>query len=362
MPGIDELLPEIGFTLHKLLGINPVKKEVLYNRSRFIPADLVILDEASMIDARMMSLLFDALSDSCTLLLVGDKDQLPSVEAGAVFGDIVTDSELKNHRLKESVVILDKSWRSASGILNIAKEVIEGNGKEALELLKEGGDDISYGDIPPIENIVMRITEAYNLQSFAGPGRKFGSLKNGTFADSGILEKIFTAFEDFAVLIPSRKGLYGVENINRLINTKICGKDKLLYHGQPIMIRANDYNLSLFNGDRGVILNFGGDFYALFRDGHRSFRYIPAGKLSGYDTAYAQTIHKSQGSEFSDVMILIPEGAERLLTREIIYTGITRAKNKFILLSPEKRFCDAVSRGIVRHSGIREYLGGKNEA
>ncbi len=155
---------------------------------------------------------------------------------------------------------------------------------------------------------------------------------------------------------PSNRGEYGVENINRQINFALTGREKALYHGQPIMIRSNDYNLSLFNGDRGVVFNFGGEFYAVFRDGTDDYRYIHAGKLGSFDTSYCQTIHKSQGSEFNEILIVMPEGSERLLTREIIYTGITRAKQKVILLSSDEIFCSAVERVVVRHSGIREYL------
>ena len=357
---VDNLLPEKAYTLHKLIGINPVRKDVLYNKERPIPADLIILDEASMVDARMMSLLFDALSPTATLLLVGDKDQLPSVDAGAVFGDLVTGADKPDHILSESVVMLKKSWRSTTEILDVAKEVISGNGDKALELLKSGNGEVRYDQIPEQDKLISQIISKYDIHSFAGSGKRFFSLKEPESIDTKLLEKVFSAYENFAVLIPSRKGNYGVERINNSINQLISGRDQAIYHGQPIMIRTNDYNLSLFNGDRGVFLNFGGDYYAVFKEGHESYRYIPAGKLNSYETAYAQTIHKSQGSEFREIFVLIPEGAERLLTREIVYTGITRAKLKLNLFSSDQIFKDAVSREVVRHSGIREFMRGKN--
>jgi exodeoxyribonuclease V alpha subunit len=349
----DLSLPEKAYTLHKLLGINPVRKDVLYNKDRPIPAELVILDEASMVDARMMSLLFDALSPSTRLLLVGDKDQLPSVDAGAVFGDIVTGSEKVGHKLNSSVVLLKKSWRSTMDILDIAGSVINGEGEEALKSLKSKCRNTSYGVIPPAENLVTTIMEKYKIKRMA-------HFRDPDSTSRDILENIFSVFENFAVLIPTRRGPYGVERINNAINQIISGRGTAIYHGQPIMIRTNDYNLSLFNGDRGVFLNFNGEYYAVFRDGPDKFRYIPAGKLNSYETAYAQTIHKSQGSEFNEILVLIPEGSERLLTREIVYTGITRAREKLTLLSSDQIFIDAVSRKVIRHSGIREYLGDEN--
>lgn len=360
LEGIDNLLPEKAYTLHKLLGINPMRKEVLYNKDRPIPAELIILDEASMVDARMMSLLFDSLSPTACLLLVGDKDQLPSIDAGAVFGDIVTGAESENHKLHHSVVFLEKSWRSSKKILQIAEEVIKGSGQKALELLKSENDTVFYKQLSSSEKMVTLVMDKYGIKDFAGPGKGFYYLKDPASADPVKIDRIFRIFENFALLIPTRRGEYGVERINNRINQLLTGREQALYHGQPIMIRVNDYNLSLFNGDRGVILNFGGEFYSVFRDGPDSFRYIPAGKLNAYETSYAQTIHKSQGSEFLEVMVLIPEGSERLLTREIVYTGITRAKEKLTVFSSDQLLTEAVSRQVIRHSGIREYLGGNS--
>ncbi len=355
---IDQLLPEKAYTLHKLLGIRPSRKDVQYNKARPIPAELIILDEASMVDARMMSLLLDALSPSASILLVGDKDQLPSVDAGAVFGDIVYGADAPEHKLSQSIVFLEKSWRSSSEILQIAKKVIIGAGDEALQLLKKESDNVSYRQLPPVDKLVLQIMERYKTSDFSGSRKRHFPMKDPHTADKKKILKIFSAFEDFALLIPTRRGEYGVERINNRINQLISGKEQTIYHGQPLMIRINDYNLSLFNGDRGVILNFGGEYYAVFRDGPDDFRFIPAGKLNSFETAYAQTIHKSQGSEFREIMVLIPEGSERLLTREIVYTGITRAKEKLTLLSTDSLFTEAVTRVVVRHSGIREYLGG----
>lgn len=342
---IDALLPGKAYTLHKLLGINPATRRILYSRERPIPAELIILDEASMVDARMMSLLFDALAPGCSLLLVGDRDQLPSVDAGAVFGDFVAGAESSGHKLHEGSVFLTKSWRSSSGILEAAGAVISGDASKTIAVLNGAQEDLSFGDLPVRDQLVELILQKYGL-NHKGAVRGMNH------------EKLFALYERFAVLIPTRRGPYGVESLNRIINLKLSGRDQSLYHGQPVMILNNDYNLSLFNGDRGVIVREGGDYFALFRDGPTDFRKIPAGKLGSYETSYCQTVHKSQGSEFDSVLLLIPEGSDRLLTREIVYTGITRAKNHLTLLCSEDVLRDALSRVVVRHSGIREYLGG----
>lgn len=348
---IDQLIPEKAYTLHKLLGINPASRKVYYSKERPIPAELVILDEASMVDARLMSLLFNALAPGAALLLVGDRDQLPSVDAGAVFGDFVAGAETDRHKLSVNCVFLTRSWRSSSGILEAAGAVIRGEFEKTLEILKGEREDLDFDDLPSLESLVDIIIKTYGLSRIKKTG--------GSSADEkGELNELFTLFEKFAVLIPTRRGPRGVENINRIINQKIAGYDRSIYHGQPVMILSNDYNLSLFNGDRGIIIYRKGEYLAAFRNGPDNFRFIPAGKLGAYETSYCQTVHKSQGSEFERVLLLIPEGAERLLTREIVYTGITRARKHLTLMTTGELLRASLSRGVVRHSGIREYLGG----
>lgn len=346
MEDIDEMLPRKASTLHKLLQINRGTGQAAFNRDRPLPAELVILDEASMVDARMMSLLFEALGPDTTLLLVGDRDQLPSVDAGAVFGDFVSGAENPRHKLHENVLFLTKSWRSGSGILEAAGAVIDGDTDRVFKAFRNFDNVLAIDELPPKNHLVDRIIKSYGI-----PEKGFSS--------GAKPEELFQVFEKTAVLIPTRKGMYGVESLNRAITNQLKGRDSNLYHGQPIMITSNDYSQNLFNGDRGVIMRDKNEYFAVFRDGPDSFRRIPAGKLGSRETAYCQTVHKSQGSEFDQVLFLIPEGSDRLLTREIVYTGITRAKDKLSLFCTRDILEKALSRRVVRQSGIREYLGGE---
>jgi len=347
MDSVDDKMPRKAYTLHKLLRINRETRGVYYNRERSIPADLVVLDEASMVDARMMSLLFEALAPDTTLLLVGDRDQLPSVDAGAVFGDFVAGAEKLSHKLHKNTLFLTKSWRSSSGIIEASRAVLAGDRSAVERVFHQSDDSLNLEEFPDRNALVDRIIETYGIGK--------GEISRGASP-----EDIFGIYERTAVLTPVRRGPFGVESLNRSISRTLNSRDRHFYHGQPLMILSNDYNLSLFNGDRGVIMRDGAEYYALFRDGAGSFRRIPAGKLNSWETAYCQTVHKSQGSEFENVLFLIPEGSERLLTREIVYTGITRAKKGLTLFSSGEVLAGALSRHVVRHSGIREYLGGKN--
>ncbi|MBN2656978.1 MAG: exodeoxyribonuclease V subunit alpha [Spirochaetales bacterium] len=345
---IDEMLPGKAFTLHKMLQVNRESRKALYNRERPLPAELIIVDEASMVDARMMSLLFDALGPDTTLLLAGDRDQLPSVDAGAVFGDFIFGSEKPQHRLHENVLLLTKSWRSGSGILQAADAVLKGDAAGVYEAFDKHSEELAVGELPPKNDMINRILKAYGIP------------ENG-FSTGAKEEDLIGIFEKTAVLIPARKGMFGVESLNRAITGRLKGKQTNLYHGQPIMITSNDYSQNLFNGDRGVIVKEGLEYFAVFRDGPDSFRRIPAGKLGSRETAYCQTVHKSQGSEFDTVLLLLPEGSDRLLTREIVYTGITRARSRLSLFCTRPILEKALSRRVVRQSGIREYLGGAYE-
>lgn len=341
--------PVKAYTLHKLLRVNRDSRGVYYNKERPIPADLIIIDEASMVDVRMMTLLFEAIAPDTTLLLVGDRDQLPSVDAGAVFSDFVAGAENPGHKLHDNTVFLKKSWRSSSGILAAAQSVITSDSEKTMEAFQSFKDELILQNIPEREKLIENLIGAYGLDS----GKSLSWKKP---------EELFRIYERTAVLIPTRKGPFGVESLNRAISGKLAGQERKFYHGQPIMILSNDYNLSLFNGDRGVIVREKGEFLALFRSGPNSFRTIPAGKINLWETAFCQTVHKSQGSEYDEVIFLIPEGSQRLLTREIVYTGITRARKKLKLYSSSDNLKSALSRKVVRHSGIREYLGGNNHA
>lgn len=345
----DDLNAE-AFTLHKLLGISPNMNRPKFNRDRKLPCDALVVDEASMVDIHMMYRLFDALNPETKLILVGDKDQLPSVEAGALLGDFLYNYENPKHRMSDLIVVLKTFYRSNRVIIDLASRVIKGDENGVFEFLEEARSEVKYSEIPAFEIVISDIIKRYNneVKPFKIPVTQYNSVKKE-------IESVFNMYKSFTVLTPSRKGLYGTYSLNRQVRNHFSSNCKQFYHGEPIMITKNDYVNKLFNGDRGVIFEFNSSLYAFFEEGE-DYKVVSISKLIDYETSYVGTVHKSQGSEFNSVMIVIPEGSERLLTREILYTALTRAKDEVLLFSNKEEIVKAVTKKIVRHSGIRDFL------
>lgn len=339
-----------AYTLHKLLGIIPNRNKPRFNKERKLPCDAVIIDEASMVDIHMMYRLFDALDPKTKLILVGDKDQLPSVEAGALLGDFLYNSDKINHKMNKLIVILKKFYRSNKTIIDLATLVIQGNVIGVLEYIGNERDEITYSIVPQFDQLISSIKEEYFVDN---KPFNIGITQYKTVKDQ--IDNIFSIYKNFTVLTPSRKGLYGTYSLNNQLRNQFSNGSRGFYHGEPIMITRNDYINKLFNGDRGVILEFNSSLYGFFEE-EDDYKIVSITKLVDYETSYVGTVHKSQGSEFNKAMIIIPEGSERLLTREILYTALTRAKDKVVLYSNEEEIRKAVSKKIVRHSGIRDFL------
>ncbi|MBN2617918.1 MAG: exodeoxyribonuclease V subunit alpha [Spirochaetales bacterium] len=347
----DVNMPQQAYTLHKLLGISPNRDTPKYCSKRPLKYDVVIVDEASMVDIHMMFRLFDALPVTSKLILVGDKDQLPSVEAGALLGDFLYNYEDENHKMHNNITVLNKSFRSSKHILDCAKLVILGNANEVINFLKNMDNGILYNQLPNIDILITKIIGKYSCL----PIKPFNVQISKYLQFNLQIEEAFKVFEEFTILTPSRKGLYGTKSLNNILKNKLNGGYKEFYHCQPIMITKNDYVNDLYNGDRGLIFEFSNGVFAFFRDGS-GFKIISVSKISDFETSYAGTVHKSQGSEYDSVTIIIPEGSEKLLTREILYTALTRAKKTVSLYSNDNEIILAVNRKIVRESGIRSFL------
>lgn len=349
---IDVDLNVEAFTLHKLLGIIPNRDRPRYHSGRYLPAEAVIIDEASMVDIHMMYRLFDALSPQTKLILVGDKDQLPSVEAGALLGDFLHRYKDKKHKMNNSITVLEKSHRSTKGIMDVAKVVISGDYKNILEAMKNGHDEVNLRSLPSIDDTVSELYSKYNSNGFGGifkcPVTEYKSVLH-------YIEKYFNLYGNFTVLTPSKKGLFGTYSLNARLKKFFNPNFSTFYHGEPIMITKNDYINGLYNGDRGVIFSFNNGLYAFFKE-IIGYKVVSISKISDYETSYVGTVHKSQGSEFNNVYIIIPEGSDKLLTREILYTALTRAKDRVTLLAMDNEILTAVKKKIIRESGIREFL------
>lgn len=379
-------IPDEASTIHRLLGAIPNSPYFKHNEKNPLPADVVVVDEASMVDLALMSKLAQALPHHARLILLGDKDQLASVEAGAVFGDICDrgnihtysqqiTAELKNVSgskaalpettgetpgLQDCIVHLQKSYRfgSESGIGTISRLVNSGEGKRAAELIKTN----RFADINWIELLqpeaLFRMLKDTIVQQFSGYLRA----QNPT--------EVFRQFDHFRILCALREGPFGVKEMNALIE-RVLKNENLInptgewYHGRPIMITSNDYNLRLFNGDVGICLKdpeAKDELRVFFPDAENSVRKFHPFRLSRLETAFALTVHKSQGSEFDHVLLLLPDRDAPVLTRELIYTGITRAKKSVSLCANEAIFLSAVSRRIERTSGLRDALWGDNSS
>jgi len=376
---IIRLIPDEASTIHRLLGIGHSFSRPHYHEGNPLPYEVVVVDEASMIDLPLMAKLVQAVAPSARLIILGDKDQLASVEAGGVLSDICglglrwpsnvvasdgeTDAGQGEIPLRQEglsfLVILGKSYRfgSDSGIGVLSRSVKEGEGKRALSLLKgltaNKYQDIAWRPCPPAAALPKAIAERV-IQEYAD----YFTAKDPNDA--------FQLFNRFRLLCAMRQGPYGAERLNALIEDElrraglIKSRSRRHYPGQPIMISCNDYQLGLFNGDLGLILPDptapDTALSAYFPTSDGAMRKIPLSLLPGHETVYAMTVHKSQGSEFDRILLLLPDTDAKILTRELIYTSITRAKNYVEVWSQEEIFLSAVSRRIERQSGLQDAL------
>ncbi len=359
-------VPEETSTIHRFLRpLNEDSPYFYFNESRKIPVDVVVVDEASMVDLALMSKLVQALPLSSRLILLGDKNQLASVEAGAVLGDLCENaqrgfsadfqSQLSKFipeineltildqvsNLQDAVVLLKHSYRfdSKNKIGRLAQAVNNGDADQAIEILRETGDEVIWLESP--EEWKKYAKQGYDsyLQPLDNP------------------QQILEAFQKFRVLCAHRQGQWGVAYLNRQIEELLgFSKQNQHYAHRPVMITQNSYGLRLFNGDIGILLYENKRLFAFFENTDGGYRQLPAARLPVHETAFAMTIHKSQGSEFESVLLLLPDKESPILTRELLYTGITRTKQRLILVGNEKIIRSAISTQIQRSSGLLDAL------
>lgn len=375
-------MPLEAFTLHRLLRPVPESPYFYYDSKNPLPFEVVVIDEASMVDLALLSKLVQALPPGSKLILLGDKDQLASVEAGAVLGDIcglgenqgfsrdfcefyerVTGERLdggakedRGTEMRDGIISLKKSYRfgPSSGIGAVSRAVNAGDGAGAYALMRdEAAPDMRWRDLPRPEALMAALKDPA-VSGFSG------------YFQPGGAEAIFECFGRFRILCALREGPYGVRTLNLLIE-QLLRQEGLIrttgrwYPGRPVMVTRNDYQLRLFNGDMGITLpDTEGTrelrvFFPSPDGGVRKF--LPL-RLPEHETVYALTVHKSQGSEFDRVLLILPDRDAPLLTRELIYTGITRAREEVEIWGREMIFSRAVSRRLQRSSGLREALWG----
>ena len=339
--GGQEILgfPEQATTLHRLLGMRSNSTYFRHNQENPLDYDVVVVDEASMVDLAMMTKLVSALKKECRLILLGDKDQLSSVESGAVLADMI-------ENLLDNTVVLQKTYRFKDSIKKVAEAVNAGDGLMALNLFKnDKSDTLSFIG----ENVFYHLFRGYNKYFSAVKEREFGNYAH-----------IFEVFEQFRVLCATRVGPFGVVSINRVLENllqKKLGWYGLWYPGRPVIVVRNDYSHGLFNGDVGICLeDSSGALRVWFDGGPEGWKVLLPSRLPQHMSSFAITVHKSQGSEFEEVALVFPDEEMRHLTRELVYTGITRAKERVRVCADENYFVTAISRKTMRGSGLGELL------
>jgi exodeoxyribonuclease V alpha subunit len=377
---VRESIPEQASTIHRLLGALPDSAYFRHNRSNPLPVDVVVIDEASMVDLALLAKLLDAMPQEARLILLGDKDQLASVEAGAVLGDIcagatgfsvaftrqlreltgetIAAGEGPGAGLDDSVVLLTRTHRfgAESGIGTVAQLVNAGRVDDLLESLRAA----RYADVGWSTKPTVRDAQHYVASRAVAHYRAYFE---GVAVGADPVQ-LLDMFGQFRILCAHREGPLGAAHINRVVEealraARLIGGRDAWYAGRPVMVTRNDYNLRLFNGDIGVVLPLPdepGQHAVVFAAPGAGVRHVSPLRLPEHDTVYAMTTHKSQGSEFDRVLLVLPLEPSPVLSRELIYTGITRAAHSVEIVGPEEIIRYAIARRIERSSGLAERL------
>ncbi|MEO6269874.1 MAG: exodeoxyribonuclease V subunit alpha, partial [Lautropia sp.] len=426
---LDSLVRGIGpaRTLHSLLGARPDTRKFRYDAANPLEVDVLIVDEASMIHLEMMAALLEALPARGRLILLGDKDQLASVEAGAVLGELCRDAELGRYRpetaafiesvsgeqlpvefrsegppLAQQTVMLRTSRRFGDRIGQVALAANAGDADRATALLGTGGDDSSEdssedssgkssdgtkssgGELLWLDaksaDVVVKLAVQGRPGAVGGYGGSGGYLemlrqrppfKSDLFDAQSFdswVTSVLRAFERFRLLCAVHEGEWGTQQLNAAIERALTAKGLInrrrgeWYEGRPVMVTRNDAGIGVFNGDIGIALRpmnaaaTEAPARVYFLDG-ASIRSVGVSRLAHVETAFALTVHKSQGSEFDHTVLVLPQAPSRVLTRELVYTGITRARGAFTLATGRRQaFVDALGQRTRRSSGLLELL------
>ncbi|MGX9417070.1 exodeoxyribonuclease V subunit alpha [Vibrio sp. WJH972] len=388
-------IPVKASTIHRLLGSIPNSTQFRHHSNNKLHLDILVVDEASMVDLPMMTKLFDALPSHARVILLGDKDQLASVEAGAVLGDICSflsvgysakqstllstltgfsiepeKALVMTPQVCDSLCMLRKSYRfdQYSGIGQLAKAVNLGDAASAEAVFDREFEDITMNGLTGegLSSLLSLLHQEYRCYLELAHQLPLSNANTTLAAQELLIKPILKAFNQCRLLCAVREGEYGVMRFNQQIervlvkHRLISPSDDIWYIGRPIMILKNDYNLGLYNGDIGVCLP------DLTSDEPRLKVYfeLPDGTVKGilpsripqHELAYAMTIHKSQGSEFATTLMVLPKNFSPVLTRELVYTGITRAKSELYLYTDMGVFRRAVGIKTERVSGLTDRL------
>jgi exodeoxyribonuclease V alpha subunit len=405
---LRDALPGEVTTLHRLLGSRPETRHFVHNARNPLHVDLLVVDEASMIDLEMMAALLSALPDHARLILLGDKDQLASVEAGSVLGDLcrnvdkscylpettawiekntgyrLPSAEAGGTHLDQHIVVLQKSHRfdRKSGIGALARAVNTGDPKRVAKVWQHGFRDISQVVCPSPDDALFahlvlngrrdNAARKYTCDDPMGYRAYLERIQSGPRTGMPLdtwMRAVLKDFNRVQLLSPLRRGQWGVERLNKkaalvLFRENLISDTSGWYPGRPVMVTRNDYNLGLMNGDTGIVLPVSDDgaserirLNVVFPMADGRLKKVLPSRLNNVETAYAMTVHKSQGSEFDHTVLAFPEAMCPVLTRELIYTAITRSRTRFTLLIPHTDLLSEAVKGRVhRASGLGELL------
>ncbi|MCM2283956.1 MAG: AAA family ATPase [Desulfobacula sp.] len=342
---------EEGSTIHSALKPLVHGPGFYFNQKNPLNADVLIIDESSMIDLPLLVRLLEAAPLETRIIMTGDKHQLTSIQAGAVFSDLCAIDELSPHTF-----ILDYNFRSRgkTGIEKLSKAINERNilDFESL-LLSHDYPDLVFEGYQDTKSVMATLQN--HITKEYGP---FGNAKNE--------EEALSKLDDFRVLCAHNKGDFGTLQINHLCEKILRSMNYSGIENRPfikaVMVNSNDYKRGLFNGDTGVVVEKNGKTTAFFKGLDNKLKQYRYSDLPSHETAFAITIHKSQGSEFDAVLMVIPDRFSPVVTRQLLYTGVTRAKKKVILIGNLDIMKAAIRMNTKRHSGIQEYLGKKIES
>ncbi|MDW6001674.1 exodeoxyribonuclease V subunit alpha [Vibrio mangrovi] len=389
-PEMKAQIPTQASTLHRLLGAIPNSAEFRHHQGNPLHVDLLVVDEASMIDLPMMYKLLTALPEHARLVLLGDKDQLASVEAGAVLGDIcsfqsagysraqiiqlerltgyrfdVLPSHAEVPSLADSLCLLQKSYRfhSRSGIGQLAKAVNSGDISQLLQVCQQTHHDVQIHALDSDSYHQMLQTLVSEYAGYLDAIARYTS-EPDEMSPEKKAEYVLHLFHRCRLLCAVREGDFGVTGVNQRIERALSRHqlirkdDEQWYEGRPVMISRNDHHLGLYNGDIGICMRDPQDerlkvYFEQFDGKVRGF--LPS-RIPEHETAYAMTIHKSQGSEFDFTLLLLPPDHTPILTRELVYTGITRARKRLALFTSQKILQAAVRVKTQRVSGLRQKM------
>lgn len=342
-------------TLHRLLGYAPQRAEGRYkfNAANPLALDLLIMDEASMVSLPLMARTVAALRADARLLLVGDPDQLVSVEAGSVLADIVrVPPAMRTHPVLRRVARLTQSHRFVPGsaMAALAASMDAGDAEATLAVLSAARADVRWIDPAADAAQLLELKHevgrhAQQIAAQAAAGNALGALASLFF---------------LRTLCAHRHGQWGVNEWNGLIERQVhpAGGERW-FVGLPVMVTSNDAKLELFNGDIGVVVHHNGQRRVAFSDANesaQSVRYFSPAQLGSTEPVHAMTIHKSQGSEFAQVVVVLPPAGSRLLTRELLYTAFTRARQSLTVVGTAAALRTAVATPVARASGLSQQL------